>query len=206
VQGSTISTGNLEASHQITGLVSRQPIHMQLILVSVTLLTALSAAPAIAQTGQTGAVADFKEFWRTFRSAVVRNDQKTIVSLTHFPFRTLHCTDSDDSPAACPSRQHGREWFHRLLTQLLDMDSGHGTDDLLRGYHIHSMRRFIENTMVVPNRSGKEPMVDENSACVANFEFERVKGKWLFTAAYWDEASVRPNKPIEPDAKRRPGP
>ncbi len=116
------------------------------------------------------ASADFKIFWQSFRKAVLEDNRNELMGLTNFPFETRGVLDSD------PVLKHDQKWFLTHWPELIAIDPGlRPTED--------SMRQLIERTVDV---SRKENPV-EGWARVGDFEFKKLRGRWRFVHAYFEE-------------------
>ena len=114
---------------------------------------------------------------------MIANDEARIIAVTAFPFRTRPVEGN-------PKTRRDRKWFVQHLRKLLDDDCGYGSGPTLtEKYQPYPMRRYIQDMVLVPNPTspGKDPVVRTDWASVGNFEFQRVRGKWLFALADWDD-------------------
>ncbi len=144
---------------------------MKRIIVVGMLLSAFLGSNSYAQqTVKQLAVEEFQGFWSEFRAAVLTNDKEKVASMTRFPFKTRGIDDSD------PVTKHSKDSFLKLWDKLLAQDPGLAQEP-------DTMWHFIEQKTVVTN---KDFGAGSSDTRIANFKFEKVQGKWLFTFAYLD--------------------
>lgn len=116
------------------------------------------------------ASADFQIFWRSFRKAALEDNRNELVRFSNFPFETRGVLDTD------PVFKHDQQWFLKNWPKLIAIDPGlRPTED--------SMRRLIERTVEVTRK--ENPV--EGWARVGDFEFKKLRGRWRFVHAYFED-------------------
>jgi hypothetical protein len=113
-------------------------------------------------------------FWASFRQAALANDISKVASMTRFPFELRGVSDSD--PVQRLSRGQFPDAWKRLLAQVVDVpEDGRIVE--------RSMQELVHDQQVAPpvQRRGATALRFQQ------FEFERVRGRWLFTRGYLEE-------------------
>jgi hypothetical protein len=142
-----------------------------------TIVLLLALAPGSLSTAQTetekaAAAKDFQVFWNVFRQAVKDNDEEKVALMTRFPFETEDLGQN--------VKKHTKESFPNVLDKLLQADYEYYSGGRLER---ETKRRFIERTVTITSKDvGTKSFVR-----VGDFEFQKAKGKWLFTKGYVDE-------------------
>lgn len=149
--------------------------------ISLTIVLLLAFSPGSLRAGQVsqsqaGAVVkDFQGFWNEFRQAIKANDIEKAASMTRFPFKVNGVDDS------VPVKTYNRETFPKVWGKLLQQIES--TPDSKGNSSHETMKQLIERKETVSIKDiGTESFVR-----VGDFEFEKAKGKWVFTRAYLDE-------------------
>lgn len=114
---------------------------------------------------------DFSEFWTAFRAAALANDKEKVASMTKFPFPVHGTLDSS------PSKSYDKAGFLKLFDTLMQQDPGLNPEP-------DTMRHYLERH---PRPAEKDVRPGGTSARAANFEFQNVGGKWMFTTAYVED-------------------
>jgi hypothetical protein len=142
--------------------------HLKL-LVGIIMMLAL---PTIVFPGQESP--DVKDFWHSFRQAVLRNSIDQVSALTHFPFEVRGPDESD--PIVFYDRKGFRNIFKRVVVQPVYVRSNGKS-------LVKSMLQVIEEkTDIIP-----ADYLTSESMQIEQFEFQRIKGRWCFTRAYLEE-------------------
>jgi len=116
-------------------------------------------------------VEEFQVFWTNFRAAVLADRTDQVAEHTAFPFKTRGPVDSD------PIVTHTKESFLKNFAKWINMDVGLSKEP-------ESMRQYIERKTTV---TVKDVSANGVGARVANFVFNKARGRWLFTMAYVEE-------------------
>jgi hypothetical protein len=118
--------------------------------------------------------ADVDKFWSAFRQAVLANDKNKIAGYTRFPFEVRGGSDSD--PVQRLKRDGFLAAYDKLVTQPVYVPVATGIVE-------RTMKQLIEEqTALLP-----EHQTSASTLRFRQFEFERVKGRWMFTRAYLEE-------------------
>lgn len=114
------------------------------------------------------------QYWSTFRQAVLDNDKGRLAGMTRFPFEVRGPDDSD------PVRQYDAKGFLAIYERLVAQPVFLPREGKIVS---KSMRQLIdEKKEITP-----DDYLTSDSIQIHQFEFERIKGKWLFTRAYLEE-------------------
>jgi hypothetical protein len=122
-------------------------------------------------SARTVSTSSFQAYWGEFRTAVLNDDGVKFTALTQFPFKTRGTMDWD------PVLRHNRAWFAKNYARLLADDPG-VTAELQRD----TQRALIERT----EQLSEKHKLGSTGWRIGNFEFKKVRGRWLLVMAYWD--------------------
>lgn len=111
----------------------------------------------------------FLSFWTNFRTAVLQSDAKALDSLTLFPLVIKGTLDSD------PVKKTGPKNFPVVLKKCLaqpNINYSGTVADVIKATTTFSAREYTD--------------MRNNMMRVEDFEFKKIKGKWLLYLIYID--------------------
>jgi hypothetical protein len=145
---------------------------------------------AITQTEAKRYIMDFPEFWRKFRTAVLKYDTTQIIEMTVFPFHTRGELDSD------PDVEYNNKEFSVVFNYYLKQFSGQlaGTEETSEFEEIKKMDTI------------KKTVVNNGYARIGDLVFNKTSEGWKLVFVYLtDDAIDQINKLISPTARDRSG-
>jgi len=120
-----------------------------------------------AQPASAPEVKEFEAFWKKLYTAIVEKDYNAICSYTAFPLVVKK--DLSDTAVLIIDRQEFPHFFSIYLNMPAD-------EEFINKYGLLRARKSLSED--------DKTMVDENSATIEDFEFQKVEGEWKLVYVY----------------------
>lgn len=113
-------------------------------------------------------------YWSQFRQAVLDGNSEKVASMTRFPLWVRGPDDSD------PVMYYDKKSFPQIFTRLLNQEVLYLSAGEVRS---KTMLQVVKDKKQI----AASDYLTDTVINVGQFEFERIKGRWLFTRAYLEK-------------------
>ncbi|MBO9152716.1 hypothetical protein ACFOTA_10895 [Chitinophaga sp. GCM10012297] len=120
-----------------------------------------------AQPASAPEVKEFEVFWKKLYTAIVKKDYNAVSQYIEFPL-VVKKNLADNTVQTI-----GRQEFPRFFSGYLDMPA---KDEFVNKYGLLRARKALSED--------DKTMVDEDSATIEDFEFQKVDGEWKLVYVY----------------------